>query len=646
MNHPRKAVVLAAGYGARLLPLTLCRPKPLCPIWGKPALTHALEGLRGWGVREALVNVHCHAGKIVEYLRLNPVPGLRIQISFEPDILGTGGVLHRARWFLDEHPFWLLNADALADTRCHPLMTAFEKHGALAALWLIPDSGPRTVETVKGLISNFKSPRAGAPGTATFSGLHLVSPRVLDYLPTTGEASIIAAYARAMQSGERVAGVIVPDSYWADIGTPESYLAAHADIVVRARKGLAGRRFLSSLPCPSPSKPGTFLCTGRDVTIAPTAQVANTVIWDGAVIAPRAIVSDAVIADGAVVRGTVSYIAMRADTLEDPVFNEALRRLGWEPATVTAIPLPPRGSARTFTRIQRGDQSAIVVKYSLERPENALYARHTLFLTRQRIPVPALRLDLPVEQLTIFDDAGSAALQELVPTLSRRRCLGLYRQVLDAVVRLHDATDAARRQRLPLSKPFNRDLYDWEQSFFCEHFVQRHMQLDDKDIKAIRRELARLTPLLLRAPRVLIHRDLQSSNVLVTGGKTVLIDFQGMRFGAAAYDLASLLCDPYVNLAPDLRDELLDYYAERARNGDTARALFWVAAVERLAQALGAYGRLGANPATASFRRHIPAGVRQLLQAVTRAGTLPALRRHLERWLEAHPPADGNHDHA
>ena len=634
MIRPRKAVVLAAGYGARLLPLTLCRPKPLCPIWGKPALVHALEGLRDWGVREVLVNVHCHAGKIVDYMRLHPVPGLRCQISFEPDILGTGGVLHRARWFLDEHPFWMLNADALVETRCRPLIKAFDTHAALASLWLIPDNGPRTVETDGGLITTFRSSRAGSPGTTTFSGLHLISPRVLDYLPSTGEASIVVAYERAMQAGERVAGVVVPDSYWADIGTPRSYLEAHADIVTRATKGQAGRRFLAGQPCCPASGTGRFLSVGRGVTIAPGAQFVNSIIWDHAILAPHAIITDAIVADGAMVRGNVSYIAMRADTLDDPIFQDALRRLGWDPQTVTALPLPPRGSARTFTRIHRGNRTAMLVNYSLERPENALYATHTRFLIRQDIRVPSVLLDRPDVQLTVFEDAGSQSLEDLAPALSRRRCLALYRQTLDAVVRLHGpASAAARRERLVLSKPFDRHVYEWEQNLFCEQFLQRHAQLDAATLRTVRQELAALIPRLLRAPRVLIHRDLQSSNVLVSRGKTFLIDFQGMRFGTAAYDLASLLCDPYVNLATELRDELLDYYVRHASGGEAVRSLFWVAAVERLTQALGAYGRLGANPATASFLRHIPAGVRQLLQAVTHVSTLPTLKAQLEKWL-------------
>jgi NDP-sugar pyrophosphorylase family protein/aminoglycoside/choline kinase family phosphotransferase len=614
MKPPRKAVVLAAGYGARLLQLTQCRPKPLCPIWGKPVLVHALERLRDWGVRDVLVNVHSHAAKIMEYLRLHPIAGLRIQVSFEADVLGTGGVLPHARWFFDTEPFWMMNADVMMRVSCRPLIRAFETRSALAALWLIPDSGPRTVETDNGRITTFRSTRAGSHGTTTFSGLHLLSPRILTYLPEQGECSIVPAYEKAIQAGETVMGVTIPKSYWADIGTPESYLQAHHDLSNRP-----ARR--------------SFQCVGQQVSIAPSARIINSVIWDGVTIGPNAVISNAIVADKTSLNGAVSYMALRADTLSDPDLHKILRGLGWPAQQTTLFPLPPRGSARTFTRLECGRRKAILVSYSLDRPENALYAHHARFLAGQGVSVPAILLDRPDAQACVLEDAGEVSLQNLVPTLSRQRCLTLYRQVLDNVIRLHGrAGRAAHRANLPLNKPFTRHLYQWEQNLFCEQFLQRHASVPAPILAAIRLELAALIPAQVRAPRVLVHRDLQSSNVLIANGKPVLIDFQGMRWGTAAYDLASLLCDPYVNLPPEIRDELLDYYARHADDGENARRLFWVAAIERLSQALGAYGRLGANPATASFLQHIPAGVDQLLGAIRHVGTLPVLQDALEKW--------------
>jgi aminoglycoside/choline kinase family phosphotransferase len=136
--------------------------------------------------------------------------------------------------------------------------------------------------------------------------------------------------------------------------------------------------------------------------------------------------------------------------------------------------------------------------------------------------------------------------------------------------------------------------------------------------------LARTAQLLLDAPRVVVHRDFQSSNVLCRRGRIALIDFQGMRPGPAAYDLASLLCDPYVQLTPAVRPRLLARYAALCpAQGESVKALFAWAAVQRLAQALGAYGRLAGLGHRQFVAFIAPAAV--TLEEMAAACGLPAL---------------------
>lgn len=638
MKTPRKAIILAAGYGERLLPLTLCRPKPLVPAWGKPILRHVIEMFQRWGVRDILVNTHWHADRILDYLRLHPVPGVRIQVSFEPEILGTGGVLPRARWFLDDSPFWMMNADVLADVSPRPFLSAFERHDAIAALWLHPQRGPRTVELTSGLIAQFRSRRPASPGTCTFCGLQLLSPRILAHLPPTGFSSIIDAYERAMAAGERVAGVPTPDAYWADIGTPASYLAAHREICENARRRRPGARLYT--PPPRASKPRTctaappaFVSVENDVSIAPRANLCNVVVWNHAIIGPKANIHDAIIADHTVVNGPITYIALPAAAINNADVNEVIHRLGWPVQDTVLNPLPPRGSARTFTRLIHGSHHAILIQYSSERPENALYASHARFLARHGIHVPRVLVDRPEANLCVMEDAGHTSLESMVPHLSPARLRTLYSRVLDQVLILHGAaTRSAERRPIELAPAFDRRLFLWEHNLFCEEFLRKHCGFANSLIVAARAELETLVPLLQAAPRVLLHRDLQSSNILIRKGQPVLIDFQGMRFGPAAYDLASLLCDPYVNLPVPLVEDLLAAYSTRVLDGEQRRNEFPVAATQRLAQALGAFGRLGHTPATAGFLRHIPAGVRQFLNAARQTGMLPTLCEALAAW--------------
>ena len=640
MKRPTRAIVLAAGFGTRLLPLTLSRPKPLVPVWGKPVLRHVLDLLRDWGVRDVLVNLHHGAGAILEHLRLNPIPGLRCSFSFEPEILGTGGALSRAAWFVDpQQPFWIMNADVLGDLVPDPLLQAFAAHRAIAALWLHSDRGPRTVETRNGLVVSFRSTTPAAPGTATFCGLQLVSPRLLELLPASGFVTLVDAYEAAQKHGERVAGVTVDGAYWSDIGTPDDYRAAHRETLDRALRGERGSRFAP--PRPPARRPGLtgFVASGTGCAIAPGARVRDSVLWENVTVRRSARVANAIVGDGLTISGGVTHMAIRADRMDDPTLQSVIAELGWSSGTTTVLPLPPRGSARTFARLREGSKNAILVRYSLERPENGLYAGHAAFLRRQGLHVPRVLIDRPDAHLCVLEDAGELSLQDRVPSLASRQCLALYEAVLTDVAALHGrATKAARRTGLSLCEPFTRRLYDWEQNLFCEQFLARHVRPTPAQETAIRRELRRLIPPLLRTPQTLVHRDLQSSNILLGRGGFVLIDFQGMRFGAPAYDLASLLCDPYVRLPASVRETLLTRYAAQADGGTAVVETFWLAAVERLVQALGAFGRLGARADTRSFLRYIDPAVSELRTATVRVGGLPCLEEMLATYARRSEP--------
>ncbi len=608
---PAKAFILAAGYGTRMRPLSRDLPKPLMPVWGRPALERILRMLKGWGVRDVVVNIHHEAGAILNFAARNPVPGIRVNLSHEPDILGTGGALRRAEWFLGGGPFWLINADIVARLNPDPLLRAFRARRCLAALWLHPTLGPRTVEMSNGWIGRFQSSHPGADGTYTFCGLHLVSPDVLDFLPESGFAGIIPAYERAMKRGRRIAGVCVPGSFWADIGTPEQYLEAH-------------RRL-------APSR-GAFAAIGQGVVRERNIRIRDSVVWDGAILRAGAVVENAVVGRGAEVVGRVSHVVMRAARGLEACEAGALGKLGWCVEDSTLQLLGPRGSARSFARIRSGSRSVILMRYSPERLENLLYTGHARFLARLGLRVPAVLLDWPAERLALIEDLGDESLLERIRGASAGEIEALYRKVLDGVLVFHrDGLRAARRQRLALMKPQSAALYRWERDFFAQHYLQNHLRLAPQRVRAIRRELARVSRRLAGVPDVLIHRDLQSSNILWTKGGPAFIDFQGMRPAAAAYDLASLLCDPYAGLPAALQERLLDCYARRCPADWDVKEAFWFAAVQRLIQALGAYARLSALPGLKHFERNIPPALSMLRRAADKIGGLPELVRVVVR---------------
>src|SRR5437773_11741396 len=167
-----------------------------------------------------------------------------------------------------------------------------------------------------------------------------------------------------------------------------------------------------------------------------------------------------------------------------------------------------------------------------------------------------------------------------------------------------------------MAPEFNASLDRWEQNYFFENCLGRIFGLD----KTRLRELASLPALseiaerLAALPRVLVHRDFQSQNIIVRSGHAFLIDFQGMRPGLAEYDLASLLFDPYVRFSPAEREVLYSYYVERRGLSSTRqmRETLRLCAMQRLMQALGAYGFLGLVKGSQHFLAHVPSALHAL----------------------------------
>jgi aminoglycoside/choline kinase family phosphotransferase len=522
-----------------------------------------------------------------------------------------------------------VNSDIVASVEPEPFRQALQRHDRhVAAAWLEPRKGPRTVETARSQrITTYHAAHAGTPGTATFCGLQLVLPRIFDFLPAQPVCSLIEVYETAAAAGWSVAGVRAPRSYWEDAGTVPSYLRMHAEVRRRARRGQAGGE-LYDPACDGVAAGGTggYLALAPGSTPPPgaPARLRRSVIWGGAQVAPKARLQDVVVAGGAVVAGVWHDTALiPAAAAPDESLTGAIRRLGW-PLPETALSfLGDRGSNRSFWRAGYGTARAMLVRYSLERPENGRYAGHAHLLAAAGVPVPRVLLDSPESRVLALEDWGNTDLTSLM----RRRgakAEAWYEPVLAAAARLHTvATAEAFRTALPMEPSFDEALYHWEHELFRNHLLVKRYGMEGFP-DGVAEELARAARMLLAAPVVVVHRDFQSSNVLFRRGRVALIDFQGMRPGAAAYDVASLLCDPYVALTPELRGRLLERYAALCpEQAASVRALFAWAAVQRLVQAMGAFGRLSQLGHRHFVSHLVPAAT--TLQEMAGACGLPAL---------------------
>ena len=239
-----KAMVLAAGLGTRLRPLTDDRPKALVEIDGRTLLEITLARLREFGIREVIVNVHHFSDMVVEYLKAKQNFGMRIEVSRENVLLDTGGGLKQAAWFFQEDSrddsFLLHNVDVLSTIDFARMVRFHDANHALATLAVQERTSSRQLLfDEQGLLCGRRFEkedrtelvRPAQPLQAlAFSGIHVISPRLLTMMTEDGVFSIIDAYLRLAGSGEKLVAFRVDDAYWRDLGTIESLRQAEKDL--------------------------------------------------------------------------------------------------------------------------------------------------------------------------------------------------------------------------------------------------------------------------------------------------------------------------------------------------------------------------------------------------------------------------------
>jgi NDP-sugar pyrophosphorylase family protein len=241
-----RAMILAAGLGTRLRPLTEHRPKALVEVGGRTLLEITLSRLRVFGVREVIINVHHCAEMVLDYLRRNHNFGMQIEVSREDVLLDTGGGLKKAAYFFLqnsnrlEESFILHNVDVISTIDLQEMVRFHVANAALATLavqeretsrYLLFDEQLRLCGRQSGLNHQTElacaSPKFQALG---FTGIHVVSPRLLTMIEEQGPFSIISTYLRLAARKESVIGFRADKYYWRDLGTPESVTQAAEEL--------------------------------------------------------------------------------------------------------------------------------------------------------------------------------------------------------------------------------------------------------------------------------------------------------------------------------------------------------------------------------------------------------------------------------
>lgn len=291
--------------------------------------------------------------------------------------------------------------------------------------------------------------------------------------------------------------------------------------------------------------------------------------------------------------------------------QDALRRLlreyGAADADTCAFrPVSGGASGRSIARCG----GVLGIYWTAARADNNSFLPAAHGLAAAGLHVPAILAEADLGNgcgACLVQDLGERDLLSLkdAPRAERMAAYGKALRALAPLYRLKPGWE--------LQPPFDHALYRWEQGYFAEHLLARHLGRDAAAFLAHAAPDA-MARWLAELPRVPVHRDCQSQNIMLHDGEAWLIDFQGMRAGRWEYDLASLLYDPYTELPEDERAELLQLW--QGIGGQEWRAdVFHACAMQRLMQALGAYGNIGYNQNNPWYLQKIPAGMRALRHA-------------------------------
>jgi NDP-sugar pyrophosphorylase family protein len=277
-----RAIVLSAGYGTRLWPLTEDRTKPALPILGKPLVGYVAEYLAGYGIDEIVVNLHHRPDSVRRALGDGSRFGVKLHYVEEPLILGTSGALDNTREFFEHETFVVVNGKIITDIDLNAALETHRKANAIATLVLLPNARRERfsmVETEAGRITGFGGMPVADGGGETplmFTGIHILEPRIFEYVPRgVFSDSVIHVYPQALAKGETIAAHVASGK-WRELSTLKRYLAISVELL---------------------QEEGKSFVAGVKAAIASSAVVTDSILWDNVAVGAGARVHRAVLAD-------------------------------------------------------------------------------------------------------------------------------------------------------------------------------------------------------------------------------------------------------------------------------------------------------------------------------------------------------------
>jgi aminoglycoside/choline kinase family phosphotransferase/GTP:adenosylcobinamide-phosphate guanylyltransferase len=554
-----KAMILAAGFGTRLRPYTEWTPKPLFTIAGRPVLDIMIDRLLAAGCRAIVINTHHQHRQIASFLEKQQYP-VPVTARHEPQILGTGGAIKNVSDFWDTDPLLVINSDIVTDIDLAQVYQYHRRHRYPVTLVLHDDPRYNCVSVNRnGFIRAFSPKEPGYKNSGhqilAFTGIQVLNPEVLEYIPGQTFYSSIDAYRQMIADGRKIKASVVRGHYWQDIGTPQSYRQTVYENMSAAAFNVVDKKFRNR--------------------------------------------------------------------------------------KITRVALAGDGSDRKWYRLSAGKSTLVMVDHGIRQNQQTAEAEAFVAIGRHLeaagVRVPTIYLYDTFAGLVFMQDLGDLNLQQIISdTAKPGDVITCYQSVIRQLLQMSVAGANNFNPAWTWQTPsYSRELIlEKECRYFVEAFLQTYLGLKVR-YSDLAQEFALLADRALEnAANGFMHRDMQSRNIMVNGGKTYFIDFQGGRTGPLQYDLASLLIDPYVDLPDALRSKLFDYAAHNlppefgiSRRQFRKGCIY--CALTRNLQILGAFGHLSQNRGKRYFEKYIPAALRTLEKTLSDVvgGEFPQLKK-------------------
>ena len=290
-----KSMILAAGFGIRLRPLTDKRPKALMPVANRPILAWNIDYLTNYGCTDIIINAHYHHAQVADYVRRHPSCGVRIETRVEPEILGTGGGIRNVEDFLGREPFVVMNADILTDI---DLQAALREHGDSGALvtLVLHDCAPYNQLAVDRNLNVTDIGKRASAGRLAFTGIHIIDPEVLSSIPAGVFSDIIDCYRNLIRDGKPVRAYVSRKHYWRDIGSATHYMEANRDFAAKPFLIGSGCRIHPSVRLED------WAVIGDGCRIEEGVKIRRSVLWEQVEIKQGVNITDSIICSASEVR--------------------------------------------------------------------------------------------------------------------------------------------------------------------------------------------------------------------------------------------------------------------------------------------------------------------------------------------------------